>query len=156
MLFRSCDLDMASTSSEPAAKRAKIDIPSFAELNLSEFLLKQTGTTPNGQMRVTPMINNAAVIFNLSPKEWNKTEWGFDYSGRFENPSFLGGPEPAKPGIPEGLKLSITLSEEQIDFITKLDTAAKVSYLKTQPKAKWLDALKGNDAVRVKIGRAHV
>ena len=144
-----CDLEMASTSSESVAKRAKIDILSFAELNLQELLLKQTGTAPNGQMRLTPMINNAAVIFNLTPKEWAKTEWGFDYSGRFENPSFLGGPEPAKPGIPEGLKLSITLSEQQIDFINKLDTAAKLCYLKTQPKAKWLEAVKGIDAVRV-------
>ena len=57
----------------------------------------------------------------------------------------------SKAGTPEGLKLSITLSEEQIDFITKLDTVAKAAFLQTQPKAKWLEAVKGIDTVRVKV-----
>jgi hypothetical protein len=135
---------------EPVAKRAKI-AGAFNELDLAKFSLKASKLS-NGQVRLLPVIDEAAIHTNLTPAGWLSSAWGFDFSGRFECPSFLGGIQPEKPGTPEGLKIEVSLEEAQAQFLQSLDEAAKKAAAEHFPKAKWSPLVKPDgQSCKVKV-----
>jgi hypothetical protein len=113
-----CDADLAM----PSAKRARIEIPSFAAVDLSKMSLRNSGVGPGGGLRVYPLLDGEAIRFNLTPDSWLTTPYGFDTSSKYEDklPSFLGGTLPAN-GAPEGLSMKLNLGETEASFLEALD-----------------------------------
>jgi hypothetical protein len=122
---------------QPQSKRARfeIQIPAFAEVDLSKFSLKDNGKGKNGHLSY-PLIDGQVVRFNLTPTGWLKTPFGFDIQTKYDKPSFLGGKEPEKAGAPEGLNLRINLGDAEAEFLTGLDSNCQAGFEKLT-KAKW-------------------
>ena len=113
---------------EPAAKRACIEVKPFHEVALGNFILKNRGKAKNGGLITFPFIGGEPIRFNLTPSGWLQAPFGFDISGKYEYPSFLGGPAPEKEGASEGLSLRLNLQPEQAEFLGKLDEAAQKAF----------------------------
>jgi hypothetical protein len=122
---------------QPQSKRARVEIaiPSFGEVDLSKFSLKDNGKGKNGHLAY-PLVDGQVVRFNLTPSGWLKTPFGFDIQTKFEKPSFLGGKEPEKAGAPEGLNLRINLGDAEAQFLNEFDSHCHVGFEKLT-KAKW-------------------
>jgi hypothetical protein len=122
---------------QPQSKRARVEIqiPAFAEVDLTKFSLKDNGKGKNGHLSY-PLIDGQVVRFNLTPSGWLKSPFGFDIQTKYEKPSFLGGKEPEKPGAPEGLNLRINLGDAEAEFLSELDTHCSTEFEKLA-KAKW-------------------
>lgn len=112
---------------QPAAKRARIEVKTFKDLDLSKFVLKNNGKGKNGQ-NTYPLVAGEPIRFNLTPSGWLQTPFGFDISGKYEYPSFLGGPAPDKVGSPEGLSLRLNLQPEHAEFLGKLDSISQKAF----------------------------
>jgi hypothetical protein len=134
---------------EPAAKRAKVEVEAFDQLNLEKLSIAQKNL--KGSIWRYPAIDGSAIHFNLTPSGWLRTTWGFDFSGRYEKPSFLGGPEPERAGAAEGLKLEIVLDPAQTTFLQALDDAAKTAAAELFPKAKWNPLVKYAEETSCKV-----
>ena len=130
-----CAEEAMSSTGEPAAKRARIEIKSYTEIDLSEFALKDKGKGKNGHLAY-PLLGGETIRFNLSPSEWLRTPFGFDVDSKFEKPSFLGGKEPEKANSSEGLSLRLDLADGQAEFLTELDKTAAEAFAKIVD-AKW-------------------
>ena len=128
-------VDFEDYTMEPAAKRAKIEIAAFDQLNLQDFTLKQVGKTKKDQ-KFYANIAGGPIRANLTPNDWLSTRFGFDFTGTYEQPSFLGGKAPAKSGCPESLSLRVVLNPAQEEFLQKLDEAAKSAFQEIAP-CKW-------------------
>ena len=113
---------------EPAAKRACIEVKPFNDVALGNFILKNRGKAKNGGLITFPSIGGEPIRFNLTPCGWLQAPFGFDISGKYEYPSFLGGPAPEKEGASEGLSLRLNLQPEQAEFLGKLDETAQKAF----------------------------
>ena len=131
-----CDSEDEMTD-QPQSKRARVEIqiPSFADVDMSKFTLKDNGKGKNGHLSY-PLVDGQVVRFNLTPSGWLKTPFGFDVETKYEKPSFLGGKEPEKPGKPEGLNLRLNLEDAEAEFLTELDSHCQTEFEKLT-KAKW-------------------
>jgi len=118
-----------------ANKRAKIDVSSFDQLNLEQLTLTQVGKTKKDQ-KIYVNIDKLPVRTNLTPNDWIFTRFGFDFTGTYEKPSFLGGKVPDRKGCPESLSLRVTLNPAQLEFLQKLDEATQTAYAEISP-GKW-------------------
>jgi hypothetical protein len=123
------------TMGEPANKKAKIEIASFSQLNLQEFALKQVGKSKKDQ-KFYANIAGLPIRANLTPADWLSTRFGFDFSGAYEKPSFLGGKAPERSGCPESLSIRVSLSAAQAEFLQKLDEASQSAFSDITP-CKW-------------------
>ena len=130
-----CAEEAMSSTGEPAAKRARIEVKPYTEINLSEFALKDKGKGKNGHMAY-PLLAGETIRFNLSPSEWLRTPFGLDVDSKFEKPSFLGGKAPEKADASEGLSLRLDLADGQATFMRELDKAAEEAFAKIVD-AKW-------------------
>ena len=133
---QACCSECADTDAmQPAAKRARIEVKAFKDLDLTQFVLKNNGKGKNGQ-NTYPLVAGEPIRFNLTPSGWLQTPFGFDISGKYEYPSFLGGPEPDKVGTSEGLSLRLNLQPEQAEFLGKLDATSQKAFTDIIP-ADW-------------------
>jgi hypothetical protein len=132
-----CAEEAMSSTGEPTAKRARIEIKPYAELDLSEFCLKKKDGIKGMGPRFYPQLGVEIIRFNLSPSEWLRAPFGFDVNSKFEKPSFLGGKAPSYVGKPEGLKLRLDVPQGQATFLTELDTNAEAAFAKIA-EAKFL------------------
>ena len=108
-------------------KRARIEIASFDQLDLGKFTLTQVGKTKKDQ-KIYANIDGKPIRTNLTPNDWLSTRFGFDTSGTYQKPSFLGGAVPERKGCPESLSFKVTLNSAQLEFIQKLDEAAQSAF----------------------------
>ena len=138
-----CDLEDAMAV-QPATKRARVEIvvPAYSAVQLNEFTLKDNGKGENGH-KASPLVAGTTIRFNLTPDGWLKTPFGFDVDSKFEKPSFLGGKDPKRAGIPEGLNLRFNLQQAEIEFLQELDDAAKRAFAELA-KATWNPMLSEN------------
>ena len=139
---------------QPAAKRARIEVTPFQEIDLDKFALKNNGKGKNGH-NTYPLIASEPIRFNLTPAGWFQAPFGFDISGKYELPSFLGGPAPEKAGTPEGLSLRLNLQTEQAEFLNKLDTVSQKAFADIV-EAVWnplviTDEVRKLDSCKVKV-----
>ena len=111
------------------SKRARIEVKSFENLQLSEFTLKDKGKGKNGH-QAWPGFVGEMIRFNLTPSEWSSTPFGFDTNSKFKKPSFLGGKEPERVGSSEGLSVRLNLQPAQAEFLKQLDKAAEEGFAK--------------------------
>ena len=130
-----CAEEAMSNTGEPAAKRARIEVKPYTEIDPSELALKDKGKGKNGHLAY-PHMAGETIRFNLSPSEWLRTPFGFDVDGKYEKPSFLGGKEPEKANSSESLSLRLQLSEEPAKFLAELDVTAAEAFAKIVD-AKW-------------------
>ena len=135
------DFELAMAS---AAKKAKLEVTAFTQIDLEKLTLKQLGKSKNGQTMVFPLVAGEAIRTNLTPNDWFTAPFGFDLSGTYEKPSFLGGKAPETLDYPESLSLKLNLQEAQGEFLMKLDEAAQKAYAETSP-AKWSPLVTGKD-----------
>ena len=109
---------------QPAKRaRVEIEVPSFADVDLETFTMKDNGKGANGH-RAFPLVGGEPIRFNLTPDGWLKTVFGFDLSTKFEKPSFLGGKEPEN-GASEGLSLRVSLQKTHAEFLSQLDEKSR-------------------------------
>ena len=122
---------------EPAAKRAKVEITNFDQLNLDEFSIVQVGKTKK-DLKFYGNISGKPIRANLTPTDWVSTRFGFDLACRFieKPPSFLGGDAPKHPGFPESLVIKVAMNPAQKAFLQKLDETAQNAYSEIVP-CKW-------------------
>ena len=115
---------------EPATKRARVEVKPFQQLDLDKFSLKVNLSKKDGKTYYNSLIDGASFLFNLTPEptSWLDTPFGFDTSGKYEQPSFLGGNEPDVEGKTEGLSLRLNLQPEQAEFLSKLDGSAQKAF----------------------------
>lgn len=130
-----CAEEAMSSTGEPAAKRARIEVKPYTEIDPSELALKDKGKGKNGHLAY-PHMAGETIRFNLSPSEWLRAPFGFDVDSKFEKPSFLGGKEPEKANSSESLSLRLQLSEEPAKFLAELDVTAAEAFRKIVD-AKW-------------------
>jgi hypothetical protein len=132
-----CDADLTM----PSTKRARIEIPSFAEVDLSKLSLRNSGVGPGGGLRVYPLLDGEAIRFNLAPQSWLMTPYGFDTSSKYEDklPSFLGG-KPAN-GLSEGLSMRVNLGQAEASFLETLDTQCQQRF-SVLTRATWSPLVK--------------
>ena len=60
-----------SSTGEPAAKRARIEITPWTEIDLQEFALKGKDKGKNGHLAY-PLLNGETIRFNLPPSDWTR------------------------------------------------------------------------------------
>ena len=106
------DFELAMAS---AAKKAKLEVTAFTQIDLEKLTLKQLGKSKNGQTMVFPLVAGEAIRTNLTPDDWFTTPFGFDLSGTYEKPSFLGGKAPETPDYPESLSLKLNLRKRRLN-----------------------------------------
>ena len=152
---QACHSECSDTDAmQSAAKRARIEVKSFQEIDLSKFTLKNNGKGKSG-LNTYPLVTGESIRFNLTPSGWLKAPFGFDISGKYEYPSFLGGPAPEKEGTPEHLSLRLNLQPEQAEFLGKLDAAAHKAFADLT-EATWnplvvTDDVRKIDSSKVKV-----
>ena len=134
--FSDEDSAMANNAAEPASKRARIEVKHFSELDLSEFTLKDKGKGKNGHIAY-PLLGSEIIRFNLTVNDWARTPFGFDTTGKYEKPSFLGGKAPENASGQEGLSLRLELQDPQAEFLGELDNLSQEAFAKLVPDAKW-------------------
>ena len=127
---------MANNAEEPASKRARIEVKHFGEIDLSEFALKDKGKGQNGHIAF-PLLGGEILRFNLTVNDWTRSPFGFDTTGKYEKPSFLGGKAPENPNAQEGLSLRLELQNAQAEFLGQLDSLSQQAFAKLVPDAKW-------------------
>ena len=140
---------------QPATKRARVEleVPSFANVDLQKFTMKDNGKGKNGH-RAFPLVEGQPIRFNLTPEGWLKTPFGFDVTSKFEKPSFLGGKEPEN-GASEGLNLRINLQKAQAEFLAQLDQKSQEGFEQIV-KNNWSnlvseDTLFGNSSTKITV-----
>ena len=152
---QACPSECSDTEAmEPVVKRARIEVKPFQELNLDHFILKNNGKGKNGQ-NTFPLIAGEPIRFNFTASGWMEAPFGFDISGKYEYPSFLGGQSPDKEGTPEGLSLRLNLHPEQAEFLSKLDDASQKAFALVA-EASWnplvaKDMLRNLESSKVKV-----
>ena len=139
---------------QPSAKRARIEVKSFQEIDLAKFTLKNNGKGKNGH-NTYPLVAGEPIRFNLAPCDWLQSPFGFDISGKYEYPSFLGGPAPEKEGTSEGLSLRLNLQTEQAEFLNKLNAVSQKAFADITESA-WnplvaTDEVRKLDSCKVKV-----
>jgi len=151
----SCCDPADAMAEQSAAKRARVEIevPSFANVDLEKFTMKNNGKGANGH-RAFPLVGDEPIRFNLTPDDWLKTVFGFDITTKFEKPSFLGGKEPEN-GAPEGLALRVNLQKTQAEFLSKLDGKSQEGFTEIV-KNTWSalvseDSLFGTSSAKVTV-----
>jgi hypothetical protein len=114
-------------------KRARVEVAkSFADIDLNDVQLKAVKVRDSDAVVLFANLANEPVFrFNLTPNGSCPVIFGFDTSGKFEQPSFLTGSQTTK--FTESLGLRIGVEGEQLAFLKQLD-------------AKYCEALKMVDA----------
>ena len=106
--------------------RVEIEVPSFTDVDLETFTMKDNGKGTNGH-RAFPLVGGEPIRFNLTSDGWLKTVFGFDITTKFEKPSFLGGKVPENGGS-EGLALRVNLEKTHADFLKQLDEKSQEGF----------------------------
>ena len=123
-----------ASAEQRSSKRQCTGIKNFDEIDLGKFQLKDLGGG-----KAFPNIAGEFLIFNLNPRDWFRTTYGFDVNSKFDKPSFLGGKQPEKPDATESLNLRMILQPEQAKFLVELDNMAKQAFAGLVPDADWND-----------------
>lgn len=137
---RACPSVDSEEAMEPTTKRARIEVKPYHGMSLETFTLKNNGKSNNGVkggINAFPLIDKEPIRFNLTPGGWLLAPFGFDISGKYENPSFLSGTPPEKPGASEGLSLKVNLWADHAEFLGKLDDVAQKAFAELAPDATW-------------------
>ena len=151
-----CPSECSDTEAmEPVTKRARIEVKPFQELNLDLFVLKNNGKGKNGGQNTFPLVAGEPIRFNFTPSGWMEAPFGFDISGKYECPSFLGGAPPEKEGTPESLSLRLNLQPDQAEFLNKLDDASQKAFAQVAD-ASWnllvaKDMMRNLESCKVKV-----
>ena len=134
--------DFSEVEEQPA-KRARVSIPAFSDVDLGPLWLKNNGPNRKGDgVMVLPLLGNGKLVADLSPESWLRVAFPFNTSGQYEQVSFLG--HMAPPDKPEGLNLGIILDKPQADFLRAVD--GKLSKeMAAVTKATWHDLLAENE-----------
>ena len=141
---------LSTTASQGAAKRQRVEpVKPFGEIDTGSARIKEGAPKKTGGKFLVPLIGNEMMPFNLSPTVWNTMPFGFDLSGKFEKPSFLGGPESDKQ---EGLHIRVAIGEEQAVFLRSLDLAFAVEFSKYEQQPQWSDIVVDSPL----LGETHV
>ena len=131
--------ETSSNVAEPSPKRAKIEMPSFKDLNLEKLSLKDNGMNRQGSAKlVLPLFDGKKLSCNLTPAGFLKTPFGFDTSCKFEKPAFLMG---TTAGKTEGLNLVLQLGSEEAAFFRGVNEFFKCKYAELDKKPQWHDLL---------------
>ena len=151
------DFDEGSAEAErplPPAKRARVSLPRFEDIDVGALSLKNSGPNRTGDgLMVLPLYGCAKLTMDLSPDSWLKIAFPLNTSGQYEKPSFLGfGVASDKP---EGLNLGIVLDEGQASFLQSVDDKFKAE-MALLSKAVWHPLLTenakyGNVTCKVKV-----
>jgi hypothetical protein len=80
--------------------------------------------------------------------------YGFDLSGRFEQPSFLTGKTAEK--VNEGLSVRIGVDGLQLAFLQKLDDKMRAAMAKIDPAATWQPLVTPNELYKNHSIKVHV
>ena len=129
--------DANSNVAEPSPKRARIEMPSFKDLNLDKLCLKDNGMNRQGNAKlVLPLFDGQKLKCNLTPAGFLKAPFGFDTSCKFEKPAFLMG---TTAGKTESLNLVLQLGPEEAEFFRGVNTFFKCKYAELDKKPQWHD-----------------
>ena len=144
MSGRACPSECSDDVAERASKRACIEVRPYTAVSLDKFALKNNGKGKGGH-NAYPLINGGPIRFNFTPSDWVFAPFGFDISGKYEYPSFLGGKEPERDGASEGLNLRLNLESEHSEFLSKLDALAQNAFAE-MTEATWTPMVVHSDA----------
>ena len=139
-LSRAMSAEGAST--EPSPKRAKIEMPSFQDLDLKQLVLRDNGTTKQGGRLTLPLLGANRLRCNLTPAGFLKAPFGFDVSGKYQKPSFLVG---GTAGKSEGLGLVLQLGDAEASFLRAVDDFYREEFSKLDKKTQWHDLVTATD-----------
>jgi hypothetical protein len=117
---------------EPAAKRARVEVAPFHQVDVQQLRLVQKGSTKNEQ-RVYTTMNGDMVRANLTPDSWLTLPFGFDFSGKYQKPSFLSSSPLEQPIRSESLSVKLNLDQAQAEFLQALDEAAHKAFSEIAP-----------------------
>ena len=138
----------------PPAKRARVSIPTFTDIDLDGLWLKNSGANKKGDGLLTlPLLGNNKLCCDLTHDSWLRVAFPFNISGQYEQVSFLG--HLPATDRPEGLNLGIILDDAQVRFLKGMD--AKLSKeMAAISKASWHPLLAENEkykntSVKVKV-----
>ena len=125
------------------AKKARVSIPAYSDIDLSPLWLKHNGQNRKGDgVMVLPLLGNVKLSADLSPESWLKVAFPFNISGEYEQVSFLGHIPTADK--PEGLNLGIILDKGQAEFLRAVDEKLSKE-MAAVSKAAWHPLLTENE-----------
>ena len=128
---------------QPPAKKARVGIPSYSNVDVSQLWLKNNGPNRKGDgIMVLPLCGNVKLVADLTPNTWLRVAFPFNTTGQYEAVSFLGHCAPTDR--PEGLNLGIVLDRGQADFLAAVDDKLSKE-MASYTRATWHDLLTEND-----------
>ena len=137
-----------------AAKRCRFSILPIGELALAEVQLRTAvkKTDPEGLPMMFPADSNRnSLLLNLTPTGSLLIKYGFDTRGKYERPSFLGGPP--SNGKSESLGIKVTLADEALEAVKGLDARCRELFF-AQPNTvgvQWQPLVSNEDAAKISI-----
>ena len=137
-----------------AAKRCRFSILPIGDLALAEVQLRTAvkKTDPEGLPMLFPADSNRnSLHLNLTPTGSLLIKYGFDTRGKYERPSFLGGPP--STGKSEGLSIKVTLSDEVLEAVKGLDDRCRELFF-AQPNTvgvQWQPLVSNEEVAKISI-----
>jgi hypothetical protein len=139
-----------------AAKRARVEAaPSFEDVDLEVVSLKEGVKVGDGLPILWLAVPGEPTFrFNLTPSGFLPVIYGFDTSGKFEQPSFLTGKAAEK--TTEGLSVRIGVEGVQLAFLQKLDDKMRAAMVKIDSAAVWQPLVTPNELYKNHSVKVHV
>ena len=137
-----------------AAKRCRLSILPYSDLALAEVQLRTAvrKSDPEGLPMMFPVDTSRTNLhLNLTPTGSLPIKYGFDTRGKFERPSFLGGPP--STGKSESLSIKVMLSDEVLAAMKGLDDRCRELFF-AQPNTggiQWQPLVSADDLAKVSI-----
>ena len=136
-----------------AAKRCRFSILPYSDLALAEVQLRTA--VRKGDLEGLPMMfpvdtSRTNLHLNLTPTGSLAIKYGFDTRGKFERPSFLGGPSTGKS---ESLSIKVMLSDEVLAAMKGLDDRCRELFF-AQPNTggiQWQPLVTADDLAKISI-----
>ena len=79
------------SATPPPAKKARVSIPTFADIDLKGLWLKNSGANKKGDGLLTlPLLGTVKLVCDLTPDSWLRVAFPFNTSGEYEKVGFSG------------------------------------------------------------------
>ena len=96
-----------------AAKKARTEVVSYADMALEKLQIKEIGKSRNGSPTMVVLHDGYGFTFNLTPAGWLNSKYGFDVHCKYGRPSFLVNAPLPDIAASESLAIRLSIDRDQ-------------------------------------------